>query len=134
MELDGFFFAFCKHANLYLEHILWDDKELTRNKTEFGLMTTRYTIISMKYSWHHKNKTYVLNEFLTSPCSCATKCFWKTILEDCSTHLYASFETFCVQIGQILRFHARRRPTASSNRFKTNPIPRKMNFCMISLH
>ena len=45
--------------------------------------------------------TYVLNEFLTADRSCATKYFWKTLIEVGSSHIYASFCTFCVQIGQL---------------------------------
>ena len=45
--------------------------------------------------------TYVLNEFLTANHSCTTKYFWKTTIELYSSHLYASFGTFCVKIGRI---------------------------------
>ena len=44
---------------------------------------------------------YVLNEFLTVDRSCITKYFWKTLIEAGSSHLYSSFGTFCVQIGQL---------------------------------
>ena len=39
---------------------------------------------------------HVLNEFLT-----ADRSFEKILREVCSPHLYASFGTFCVQIGQL---------------------------------
>ena len=45
--------------------------------------------------------TYVvLNEFLTADRSFISKYFQKTLMEVCSSHLYASFGTVCVQIGQ----------------------------------
>ena len=37
-----------------------------------------------------REKTFVSN-----------KMFWKNLIEGCSSHLYASFGTFCVQIGQL---------------------------------
>ena len=40
-------------------------------------------------------------EFLTANCSCTTKYFWKTLIEVCNPHFYASFGTFCVQSGQF---------------------------------
>ena len=43
---------------------------------------------------------YVLNKFLQQ------NIFEKTLMEDGSSHLYASFGTFCVQIGQL--FEAQR--------------------------
>ena len=42
-------------------------------------------------------------EFLTAHRSCTAKYFWKTLIEDGSSHLYASFGTFCVQIGQLFK-------------------------------
>ena len=42
-----------------------------------------------------------MNEVLTADHSCAIKYFWKTLVELWSTHLYASFGTFCFIIGQI---------------------------------
>ena len=45
--------------------------------------------------------TDVLNEFLTADHSCKTFFFEKTLNELGSSHLYASFSTFCVQIGQL---------------------------------
>ena len=44
---------------------------------------------------------YVLNEFLIADCSCTKKYFWKTLIEVYGSYLYASFGTFCVQIGQF---------------------------------
>ena len=45
--------------------------------------------------------TYVLNDFFTADRSCITKYFEKNHIEVGSSHLYASFGTFCVQIGQL---------------------------------
>ena len=58
-------------------------------------------------SWHYvyntiQNKTsgvyhkYVMNEFLIAHRSCTTKYFWKNLYRS-----YASFGTFCFQIGQL---------------------------------
>ena len=44
---------------------------------------------------------YVLNEFLTADRSFSTKYFWKISYRIGSSHLYASFGTFCVKIGQL---------------------------------
>ena len=44
---------------------------------------------------------YVRNTFLTADRSCATNIFEKTLIEIRSHHLYASFGTFCAQIGQF---------------------------------
>ena len=44
---------------------------------------------------------YVLNEFLKADRSCTAKYFWKTVIENGSSHLYASFGTFFVQIGRL---------------------------------
>ena len=46
---------------------------------------------------------YVLNEFLTADRSCTTNIFEKTFIEVGSSHLYASFGTFFVQIGQLFK-------------------------------
>ena len=43
-----------------------------------------------------------MNEFLTADRSSSTQHWNKTIEEVCIPHLYASFGTFCVQIGQLL--------------------------------
>ena len=47
--------------------------------------------------------TYVMNEFSTADCSCTIQqnIFGITLTEVCSPHLYVSFGTFCVQIGQL---------------------------------
>ena len=46
--------------------------------------------------------TYVLTEFLKADRSRTKKnIFEKTFIEVGSSHLYASFVTFCVQIGQL---------------------------------
>ena len=47
--------------------------------------------------------TYVLNEFSTADhlCTVQQKLFEKTLIELGSSHLYASFGTFYVQIGQL---------------------------------
>ena len=51
--------------------------------------------------------TYVLNKFLTADHSCTTEYLKKkTVIEVGSSHLYASFDTFCVQIGQFLKAQA----------------------------
>ena len=51
--------------------------------------------------------SYVLNESFTTHSSCATKYFWKlflkTSIEIVSSRLYASFGTFWVQIGQLVK-------------------------------
>ena len=44
---------------------------------------------------------YVLNEFLTAHHSCTKKDLKKTLISVGSSHLYASFDTFCVQISQL---------------------------------
>ena len=46
--------------------------------------------------------TYVLDGFLTVDRSCTTNYFWKISLKVGSSHLYASFGTFWVQIGQLV--------------------------------
>ena len=46
-----------------------------------------------------------ISVFLTADCSCTTNYFWKTLIEVGSSHLYASFGTFCVQIGQLFEAH-----------------------------
>ena len=43
--------------------------------------------------------TYVQNKFVTADHSCTTKYFWKILIEVGSSHLYASFGTFCVQMS-----------------------------------
>ena len=55
-------------------------------------MTLPYSIRNM----------YVLIEFLTADRSGTAKYFWKKSIEFCSSHIYTSFGTFCVQIGQFL--------------------------------
>ena len=42
---------------------------------------------------------YVLNEFLKAD----TQYFWKSLKENGSSHLYASFDTFYVQVGQLFK-------------------------------
>ena len=46
--------------------------------------------------------TYILNEFLTADHSCTTNIFEKSLIEVGSSHLYASFGTFWVQLGQLV--------------------------------
>ena len=46
---------------------------------------------------------YVLNEFLTTVCSCTPKYFFKTLIEVCTSHLYASFDTFLHPNWSIIR-------------------------------
>ena len=43
-----------------------------------------------------------MNESLTAHSRCATKYFRNFFMKACSSHPYASFGTFCVQIGQLL--------------------------------
>ena len=62
---------------------------------------------ALKYNASQKHEstllhTYVMNEFLTAVRSFTTKYFWKSLIEVGSSHLYASFGTFCVQIGQLV--------------------------------
>ena len=46
--------------------------------------------------------TNLLNDFFTADHLCKPNIFFeKTLIEICSPHLYASFGTFCVQIGQL---------------------------------
>ena len=45
--------------------------------------------------------TYVLNQFMTADRSFKQRIFEKYLTEDGSSHFYASFVTFCVQIGQL---------------------------------
>ena len=54
-------------------------------------MTLPYSIRNM----------YVLIEFLTADRSCTRKYFWNNSTELGSSHIYASFGTFCVRIGQL---------------------------------
>ena len=75
-------------SHFYLLHLGW----------------TKY-IFSIRYSWHHKKKipivhAYVSNESLTAQSSCATKYFLNGFMKNYSSHLYAPFGTFCVQITQ----------------------------------
>ena len=44
----------------------------------------------------------VMNEFLTADHSFTPNDFEKTLVEVSRSHLYAAFDTFCVQIGQLL--------------------------------
>ena len=62
----------------------------------------------MKYNASQKHEsallhTYVLNEFLSRPFIYNKIFLKKAILEVGSSHLYASFGTFCIQIGQLLK-------------------------------
>ena len=68
-----------------------------------GYVVELFSDISKMYTDSQKHEspllhTYVINEFLTADRSCTTKYFWKTLIEDRSSHLYASFGTFWVQI------------------------------------
>ena len=47
-------------------------------------------------------RTYVLYEFLTVDLHVQQNIFEEDIVEVDSSHLYASFGTLCVQIGQLL--------------------------------
>ena len=45
---------------------------------------------------------FVLNDFLLPEIRLQPNIFEKTFIEVGSLHLHASFDTFCVQIGQVL--------------------------------
>ena len=57
-----------------------------------------YTVVHTCVLWHYTLvHTYVLKSFSTAT---VHNIFGKTLTEVCSPHLYTSFGTFCVQIGQ----------------------------------
>ena len=60
--------------------------------------------------------TYVLNASLTSHSSCTTKYFWKKLMKVRSPNLYASFGTFCAQIGQLFEEQSLKYVWKSTNR------------------
>ena len=60
--------------------------------------------------------------------------FWGFNILDCWDYYRKSQKDAVGLPYALARALALGGPTASSNRFKTNPIRRKINFCMISLH
>ena len=71
------------------------------------LLKMTYSTVSDPYRKLQKKEsnllhTYVLSEFLTANCSKTTKYFWKSFFKVDSSHLHASFGTFCVQIVNYL--------------------------------
>ena len=84
-------------------------QDLTVEKEKFNQVVAKYEkdtqdlqvsqIFIYRNSQKHESTlfhTYVLNEF-----SCTTKYFWKILKEVGSSHIYASFATFWVQIDQL---------------------------------
>ena len=69
---------------------------------------TKALVLMTSYTAPQKHEStllhmYVVNEFLTADRSCTVQqnIFEKTLIEVDSSHLYASFGTFCVQIDHI---------------------------------
>ena len=78
-------------------------------------------------SWIYLTPYVCSERILTADCSCTTKYFEKTLIEVDSSHLYASFGTFWVQIGQLVEAQW---DFKLSEEFEINVIfLRKRRFC-----
>ena len=64
-------------------------------------MRCRCTLTRKNMNLPYSICMHVLNEFLTADRSCTSRYFWKTLIEVGSSHIYASFGTFWVKIGQL---------------------------------
>ena len=74
---------------------------LSRSAIEFE-RKKKCTLNRKNMNLPYSIRKYVLNEFLTADHSRTKKnIFEKTLFEVGSSHLYDSFGTFCVQIGQL---------------------------------
>ena len=100
----GFHFTnFCS-----LKHISLDIFYNTKDYKMESVFDSRSLNAFIEYRVHCLAKTWIYltpyvctEQILAADCSCTTKYFLKDSYKICSLNLYASFDTFCFQIGQL---------------------------------